>query len=246
MRRLHLIATALFALLGLTGCREQTLYSGLQQREANEMLVMLEQAGYSARSTSDGRGNTYTVSVGQGQAAGAARVLARAGLPREKQLALTEVLPRDSYMISPVEDRARLAYGISQELTNTLMRISGITQARVHVALAEKNVLGQVTTPPSASVLVRLNPDVLGGNFSEAIRSLVANSVAGLSYDRVAVTMIPDVPGGTAAADASASSVATAVLSNGSGFSGLGSMAAPLLLLLLFAAGAAGFMWARK
>jgi type III secretion protein J len=95
-------------------------------------------------------------------------------------------------LASPSDDRARLAYGLSQELTSTLMHISGVSQARVHVALAEKNVLGQVVTPPSASVLIRHNPEILRGDFQDSVRSIVSNSVTGLTYDRVAVTMMPE------------------------------------------------------
>jgi type III secretion protein J len=178
--------------LGLAGCRTQVLYSGLSQREANDMLAVLEAAGFSGSTAAESRGSTLTLSVASGHAGGAARVLARAGLPRDKRATLTDILPKESYLASPSDDRARLAYGLSQELTSTLMHISGVSQARVHVALAEKNVLGQVVTPPSASVLIRHNPEILRGDFQDSVRSIISNSVTGLTYDRVAVTMMPE------------------------------------------------------
>jgi type III secretion protein J len=186
------VVVCLVLALGLAGCRTEVLYSGLGQREANEMLAILEAAGFSGNTAADARGNMVSLSVASGQSGGAARVLARAGLPRDKRAGLTDILPKESYLASPSDDRARLAYGMSQELTNTLMHISGVSQARVHVALAEKNVLGQVVSPPSASVLIRHNPEILRGDFQDSVRLLVSNSITGLAYDRVAVTMLPE------------------------------------------------------
>jgi type III secretion protein J len=192
MSRLVRVFVCLVLTLGLAGCRTQVLYSGLGQREANEMLAILEAAGFSGSTSAEARGGTLSLSVASGHAGGAARVLARAGLPRDKRSTLTDILPKESYLASPSDDRARLAYGISQELTSTLMHISGVSQARVHVALAEKNALGQVTSPPSASVLIRHNPEILRGDFQDSVRSIISNSVTGLTYDRVAVTMLPE------------------------------------------------------
>jgi type III secretion protein J len=192
MFRLIRVLVCMAMTLGLTGCRTQVLYSGLGQREANEMLAILEAAGFSGSTSPEARGGTLSLLVASGHAGGAARVLARAGLPRDKRTTLTDILPKESYLASPSDDRARLAYGISQELTSTLMHISGVSQARVHVALAEKNVLGQVTSPPSASVLIRHNPDMVKSDILDSIRSLIASSVTGLTYDRVAVTMMPE------------------------------------------------------
>jgi type III secretion protein J len=192
MSRLVRVLVCLVLTLGLVGCRTQVLYSGLGQREANEMLAILEAAGFSGNTTAEARGGTLSLSVVSGHAGGAARVLARAGLPRDKRATLTDILPKESYLASPSDDRARLAYGISQELTSTLMHISGVSQARVHVALAEKNALGQIVSPPSASVLIRHNPEILRGDFQDSVRSIISSSVTGLTYDRVAVTMLPE------------------------------------------------------
>lgn len=182
---------ALLVALALGGCQEQTLYSGLRQSEANQILAVLQTAGISATVRDEARGGTQAISVAPSALGDAVRVLSRAGLPRQKEASLKDVLPRDSWMASPLEERARLAYGFSQELTQTLTNIPGIVDARVHLALAEKNALGQTTADPTASVLVSYDTALLGAEFQDNIRSLVANSVAGLSYDRVTVTMVP-------------------------------------------------------
>jgi type III secretion protein J len=192
MVRVFRVLVLIVLTLSLVGCRTQVLYSGLGQREANEMLAILEAAGFSGSTTAEARGSTLSLSVASSHVGGAARVLSRAGLPRDKRSTLTDILPKESYLASPSDDRARLAYGISQELTSTLMHISGVSQARVHVALAEKNVLGQIVSPPSASVLIRHNPEILRGDFQDNVRAIISSSVTGLTYDRVAVTMMPE------------------------------------------------------
>ena len=190
-RATRLIALCLVC-FALAGCNErQTLYSGLTQKEANEMVVVLKRSGIDGALAPDARGGTLTLQVATERMPDAVDALTRAGLPRQKQSSLQDVLPRDTWMVSPSEERARLAYAVSQELTTTLSKIPGVMETRVHVALGERNALGQLTTPTSASVLVHFDADVLSQGFAENIRALVTTSVSGLAYDRVTVTMIP-------------------------------------------------------
>jgi type III secretion protein J len=232
MYRLVCVLVCAFLSFSLVGCRSQVLYSGLSQREANEMLAVLEAAGFSGSTSSEGTTGKLSVTVAQSDVGSAARVLARSGLPRDKRASITDILPKESYLASPSDDRARLAYGMSQELTSTLMQISGVAQVRVHLALAEKNVLGQITSPPSASVLIRHNPDILRGDFQDSVRSIVASSVTGLTYDRVSVTMIPEesMPSLNRGTDKPASAAAAqsaAQAGNQAGFGGIGDGASP-------------------
>jgi type III secretion protein J len=53
MRRAHLLAPLLIAgSLALAGCGQEALYSGLTEREANEMLAVVESAGIGASKAS--------------------------------------------------------------------------------------------------------------------------------------------------------------------------------------------------
>ncbi len=191
MRRFVNVAVSLAATLALAGCKDQSLYSGLKREEANQIAVLLQASGIEATLSEDVRGETASVSVDQSQAMEAIEILTRAGLPRQKEGSLRDILPKDTWMATPLEERARLGYGLSQELTSTLTSIPGIVDSRVHLALAEKNALGETTADASASVLVRYDGRIMSGEFQENIKTLVANSVAGLSYERVTVTMVP-------------------------------------------------------
>jgi type III secretion protein J len=192
LRLKPIVAAAL--LLVLTGCREQMIYSGLAQREANEMMALLKRSGIDTKLALDARTSTVTIAVSQQQAVAAIEVLSRSGFPRVKTPTMTELLPKDTWMLSPSEERAKLAYAQSQEMMGTLRQVNGVTDVRVHFAPADRNALGQPTSLPSASVLVRYDADIIGPDYTDRIKSLVANSVAGLTYDRVTVMMVPSEP----------------------------------------------------
>jgi type III secretion protein J len=194
MRPASKILVALVLIVGLAGCREQTLYSGLAQREANEMMALLKRAGIDAQLTLEARNGTLTVAVPKTHAVASVEMLSRAGYPRQKTPTMTDLLPKDTWLLSPVEERAKLSYALSQEMTGTLRQINGISDVRVHFAAADRNALGQITAQPSAGVVVRYDADVIGPDFADSIRNLVASSVAGLTYDRVSVLMVPQDP----------------------------------------------------
>jgi type III secretion protein J len=200
MDRLVRVVSLVAALTLLSGCKDQVLYSGLAQREANEMMALLQRSGVDAKLALEARGGTLVLNVPQAQAVAAVEALSRAGLPRHKTPTLSEMLPKDTWMLSPSEERAKLAYALGQEMTGTLRQVSGISDVRVHIAPADRNALGQVTAQPSASVFVRYDADLIGPDFANNIKSLVANSVAGLTYDKVSVLMVPQSDSATAAA----------------------------------------------
>jgi type III secretion protein J len=181
----------LLILAVLPGCRDQILYSGLAQREANEMMALLKRSGVDVKLALEARGGTYVLNVSEAQAVAAVDVLTRAGLPRQKTPAMSELLPKDAWMLSPGEERTKLAYALSQDMTATLRQLAGVSDVRVHVAPADRNALGQIAAPASASVFLRYDADLMGPDFADKIRSLVANGISGLAYDKVSVLMVP-------------------------------------------------------
>jgi type III secretion protein J len=225
------LSVAVTALLLLGGCRDQTIYSGLAQREANEMMALLKRSGIDTKLAMDARNSTVTLAVPQQHAVAAVEALSRSGFPRVKTPTMTELLPKDTWMLSPSEERAKLAYAQSQEMMGTLRQVSGVTDVRVHFAPADRNALGQPTSQPSASVLVRYDADVIGPDYTDRIKALVANSVAGLTYDRVTVMMVPSEPAGGTPVKAISAALAEPISSAGvSGALPVGSRSAASVL----------------
>ena len=183
------IAVALAGLLVLQACSVE-LYTGLNQRQANEIVATLMRQGIPAE-RHPAKDGTMTVSVQDGRFADAMAVLDESGLPKQEFATLGEVFKRDGLMSSPVEERATMIYGLSQELSRTISDIDGVLSARVHLVLPENDPLRQRLVPSSASVFIRHRAAMPMNDLIPQVKMLVANGIAGLTYDNVSVVLVP-------------------------------------------------------
>lgn len=227
IRTVRLLAVLAVA-AALAGCNETELYSKLTERQANELVAALQSAGIRAEKQS--RDSTsWSVEVARGDFARSVDTLRAAGLPREEFETLGQVFRKEGFVSSALEERARLIYGLSQELSNTLSAIDGVVVARVHLAVPERDPLADKPRPASASVMVKHRPGVDMSRHIGQIKALVVNSVEGLSYDNVTVTLFP-------AQDAHAAAPAVAAAARARGTSWIGWVAAGAGAALLIAA----------
>ncbi|MFH0301433.1 type III secretion inner membrane ring lipoprotein SctJ [Bradyrhizobium sp. 31Argb] len=181
--------TVLPLLLLLLGCKAE-LCTKVQEREANEMLALLLSKGVDAvRVTA--KDGTSTIQVEEKQLAFSIELLNLEGLPRQPFKNLGEVFKGSGLVASPTEERARFVYALSEELSRTISDIDGVISARVHVVLPKNDLLRQDTMPSSASVFIRHNSNAKLSALLPQIKMLVANSIEGLSYDKVAVVFVP-------------------------------------------------------
>jgi type III secretion protein J len=188
--RLRRLAAVLGACALLAACSGADLYSQLNEKQANELIAALQSAGISADKRSKDATN-WSVRVAQGDFARAVDTLKAEGLPRDEFESLGRVFRKEGFVSSPLEERARLIYGLSQELSNTLSSIDGVVVARVHLAVPERDPLADRPRPASASVMVKHRPGVDMSLHIGQIKALVVNSVEGLSYEHVTVSLFP-------------------------------------------------------
>lgn len=177
------------------------LHSGLSESDANEMLSALISAGIPAEKKAGKEG--ATVIVPAARSAEAIAVLQAQGLPKGKQSGMGQVFKKDSMISSPLEERVRYLYALSQELEKTLATMDGVLTARVHIVLPERLVPGEPLVPSSAAVFIKHHPDINFAPFTPKIRSLVFNSIPGLTgdaYEKVSVMALPGLPLPTATA----------------------------------------------
>lgn len=195
LRAALLLAAALF----LSACQTE-LYSGLTEREANEIVAALLDAGIPASKEAARSGEEITVLVDKSRFSEAMALLNAKGLPSARYESLGDVFQKEGIVSSPVEERARFIYALSQELSQTIAEIDGVLSARIHVVLPETDMLGRDFQPSSASVFIRHVPDIPVEQFLPNIKLLVANSIEGLVYDNVTVVTVPalDVTSGAA------------------------------------------------
>ncbi len=178
-------AAIVACVLCLAGCSTE-LYTNLDQRQANEIVAALFRHGIPAERTADKNGR-YTVHVDEQRFAEAISVLEQTGLPRQEFASLGDVFKNDGIVASPIQERAQMIYALSQELARTVSEIDGVVSARVHLVLPENDPLRQRLIPSSASVFIRHLSAVSMTEAIPQVKMLIANGIAGLSYDKVSV-----------------------------------------------------------
>jgi len=189
-RKLRVAATVVAVSLMLMGCKDD-LYSGLSQRDANEMMAVLAGAGIAAsRDLSDN--GTYVLKVDKEQFPAAIKKLSEHGYPRDKFRTVGELFPGTSMIVSPFEQRTRYIFALNQELTQTVSEFDGVVNARVHVALPDRDAsLVATAVKPSASVVIHHRPEAHPEQLSAHARNVVATAVPGLDPRSVSVAMVP-------------------------------------------------------
>lgn len=188
--RIRRWSVSVLAVLALAGCGRQELYGQLSERQVNEMVALLQGAGIDARKESREAGQ-FAISSQQEHFGRAIELLHANGYPRGSFDNVGQLFKKEGFVSTPVEERARLTYALSQELANTLQTIDGVIVARVHLAVPDKDPLSDKPRPASASVFIKhrpgrdLNPQV------GQMKALVVNGVEGLPYDNVTVALFP-------------------------------------------------------
>ncbi len=234
--RLSLVLAG-FALL-LCACRVE-LYSGLDEKEANQILAVLLKNGIDGEKV-PGKENAWGLRVEKGDLARAVELLQAGGFPRDRFSSMGEIFRKQGLVSSPMQERILYLYALSQEISETLSHIDGVLTARVHVVIPENNPLKDTLRPSSASVFIRHREDADLEAGIPAIKKLVVNSIEGLTYDNVTVVLFPSetpAPAAGTAGYGGAPSPGPVPRADG----GFRLHAGGLGLLLLAALGGAGF-----
>ncbi len=184
-----LVFGVLLPLLLLSACKTN-LYTGLSEQDANEMIAVLIRHNLDSSKSSGDKG-TWDIMVEESQLAQAVEVLKSTGYPRDSYKSIGDVFGSSGLVSSPMEERIRFIYALSQELANTLSRIDGVIDARVHIVLPENDPLAQTIEPSSASVFIKHSQESNVDEVIPQIKHLVLNSIEGLTYNNVTVVLFP-------------------------------------------------------
>ncbi|WP_259374707.1 type III secretion system inner membrane ring lipoprotein SctJ [Roseateles aquatilis] len=168
------------------------LYTGLSEKDANEVTAELDRHGLSASKIPGGK-LLFAVRVPQDRFASAVAILQAAGLPRSSFSRMGDIFKKDGMISTPTEERARFLSALSQELESTLSQIDGVVLARVHPVLPERIVPGEPVLPSSCSILIKHVPGWNTAAYEPRIRKLVLAGIPGLSDapEKVAVVFVP-------------------------------------------------------
>ena len=182
----HILLVGLFV---LSGCKQQ-LYTGLSERDANEMIAVLAARNLTADKVATDKGD-FRIELDRSDFSAAVEALRDHGLPRPKFSSIGEVFKKEGLVTTANAERLRFMFAMSEELSKTLSLIDGVVEARVHPVLPGGDPLTDKLTPASASVFIKHTSDANLTMLAPAIKDLVCASIEGLTYDKVSLTFVP-------------------------------------------------------
>lgn len=190
-------ALLICAIVAFAGCRQE-VYHGLEETEANRMVVALEERGIAAEKERDSKKEgRWVVTVDDTSTVDAWRVLEHEGLPRPSVQGFDAFYPSGGLVPTANEERVLLQYATAQELRKSLLTIDRVVDARVNLVLPEKpkiELADNRAKPPRASVLVKYRTASADGAppvDEREVRALIAGGVEGLEPSAVTVMVTP-------------------------------------------------------
>jgi type III secretion protein J len=190
------------ACLALTAACSVPVTGGLDDAEANRVVVALSRAGVdSTKEVDPGAEGRWRVDVARDDLAAALSTLRDEELPHSPPRGVLDAVGKGSLVPSEAAEQAQLAAGMAGDLERSLEGIDGVLRARVHLNVPPVNPLRDLPSLSRGSASVLLEHRGSTPPLSaDAVQRLVAGGVAGLSPADVAVVMVsrPSPPATTA------------------------------------------------
>jgi flagellar M-ring protein FliF len=177
------VAAAIWLVMWSQGPNYTVLYGNLSERESGQVMDALTAAGIEYKLSPSG-----AVSVPEAKVQEARIRLATQGLPQSDAMGI-EMIQKDSALgTSSLMENARYQSVLETELARTIVKVQGVQNARVHLALPKPSVFVRDDHKATASVMLQLYPGrVLDQGQVAAIVHLVASSVPELAASDVTV-----------------------------------------------------------
>ncbi|HHX10841.1 MAG TPA: flagellar M-ring protein FliF [Firmicutes bacterium] len=180
---LALAFIVLVVMYSTRGPAYEILWSNLEPTDAGAIVSELEKQGVPYELTDGGQ----TIRVPADRVHRVRLSLATMGLPSSGIVGF-EAVGSTGIWSTDFERRVQYIRALSGELTRTIKALSGIEDARVHIALPEDTVFVSQRQQPTASVLVKTAPGKnLTSDSVRGIMNLVSRAVEGLTPENVTV-----------------------------------------------------------
>ncbi|QIG04610.1 type III secretion inner membrane ring lipoprotein SctJ [Proteus sp. ZN5] len=174
----------------LSGCKDQSLLTNLDQRQAIEIQAVLQKHQITSTRKSLGKG-LFDVSVKKEDMGTAIQILEEYQLPTLSRIEVTQLFPSDALVSSPQAEKMRLISAIEQRLEQSLLTIDHIIDARVHVSYPISPTERVIPTP-HASALVFYEEGMLDNDqLSEDVRAFIHNAFNDMNEDNITVLLYP-------------------------------------------------------
>jgi len=159
------------------------LYTGLAPEDASAIAQKLREGGVDYRIANNGS----ELLAPEDKVPELRLEMAGLGLPKTGRIGF-EIFDKTNFGITDFAEHVNYRRALEGELERSIMAISDVQQARVHVSLPKDSVFTDSREPAKASVLVGLRP---GTRMSQtnvvAIANLVSSAVEGLAPEAVSV-----------------------------------------------------------
>jgi flagellar M-ring protein FliF len=157
------------------------LFTELEPQNAAKVIEQLESLQTPYRLTNNGK----TIEVPKDQVYKLRIQMASAGALYANGAGF-ELFDEKKFGITEFEQHVGYQRALQEELRRTIVQLSEVEQARVHLVLPRESVFLDEQVTPSASIALKLKPFAkLEPNQVEGIQSLVMGSVQGLSPDNI-------------------------------------------------------------
>jgi type III secretion protein J len=189
----HGLWLCLLFLLVLTACGKEILYQDLEERDANEILVVLYKHGIDAfKLKQEGTQEVaYMVQVPRDKIQDARRILVENNLPRKKELGFSGICKEKGLIPTPEEEKCRKLLALKGEIINSLERVPGVIDADVVLNIPEVSEFAsedQAKKRPTASAVIRVKKGDVGYDVREGnIQRFISNTVENLDPRDVTV-----------------------------------------------------------
>ena len=113
--------------------------------------------------------------------------IAAQGLPKSSTVGF-ELFDKNSFGATDFEEKIRYLRALEGELERTIEAIDAVESAKVNIAIPKESVFVSKQNPPTASVLIKLKPNmVLTPKQIQGIKYLVASAVPNLKPENVKI-----------------------------------------------------------
>lgn len=180
-------------LLSFTGCYESDVMHGLSEREANSLISRLNDSGIEAEKLAEGK-DTWSIRVNQSFASRAIKIISRG-----HSIGNESAEEQQSGLFLSREDRKfYLARSLAQDIEQTLVVLSGVHEAKVHLKFPDEdpflagiadNSSDHSANAGSASALIIVENESLYKK--EEIAKLVSGA-SGIPAERISVWLTID------------------------------------------------------
>jgi flagellar M-ring protein FliF len=179
-----LIVAAIFGTMRWNRERDfKPLYTGVAAEDAGAVVAKLKEGGAEYRVTDGGA----TILVPSGKVAETRLQMAALGLPKTGRIGY-ELFDKTNFGATDFTEQVNYHRALEGELERSVMALSSVEQARVHLTLPKASLFLESRQAAKASVMVKLRPGAkLSPQNILAVTNLVASAVEGLTPDGVSL-----------------------------------------------------------